>query len=325
MTCWADRSRARAAGLLTLAGVLFAPRAADACSPPFPSVSFASAYPADGATAVPIDTEIRITYAAYGICASASDPADDPILRLAGSSDPADAVEVTVERHAEGMRTIYVLTPTAPLATDTEYEVFGLSERAYEEATGDCSLVTQASLAHFTTGVDVDTTPPPAPGVYWFCTERIADPSYPTCESLPEYGDFTTLQIESPADELAAGLTYDVYASPDADTPLLVRVPVTLITAVQLSSADRGDFPWGTHFPNEVNLPPGPWVVVAIDGSGNRSEPVLAGEPSGPCLGDTVLGGRCTLDPGPGRPVAGSALAAALALGALVLRRRRAG
>jgi hypothetical protein len=133
---------------------LAAPRPAGACSPPGP-FNFGGIAPADGATDVPTNTQLRLFF-----YVSEMSPAETEIQLRPEAGDPV-AVTVTRQGSDVGARVV-VVQPDAPLRPQTGYEV---RTRFKANCTYDCITTEYAALAKFTTGSGPLTTPPAFAGV----------------------------------------------------------------------------------------------------------------------------------------------------------------
>lgn len=126
---------------------------AQACVPPPATITDRTVFPEDGALDVPINTRVFIEYAEddpfYG------DPGHAVELRVQGGAPVAAS---TVTPRTSGFARI--LVPDAPLAPSTTYEVTDtLAVPCQTPQTGAC-VGEPVVIARFTTGTELDTTPP---------------------------------------------------------------------------------------------------------------------------------------------------------------------
>jgi hypothetical protein len=200
-----------------------APRIAGACEPLPPGIGYRTVTPADGATLVPINTEVWIDYLSY----DGSLPLADIELRRGSRLIP-----VTV-RMLTSFHRAFVVQPSSPLDPDTTYEVWTRIPTVPCVDSTDCVSTDWSRLSSFTTGARRDDTAPRFRGVLGGVTRPVGGPS--------DCGDYEFIQItlqwlgaidESPVryvihagspdgpvlTELAAGQGYRVcWSTPEAE------------------------------------------------------------------------------------------------------------
>ncbi len=267
-----------------------APARVHACSPPAQWLVYERAVaPSDGATGVPTNVQVHI---AYGANVAAMSPMDHPTLRTSGGDPVAAQVVEWLPHH-------FVLTPTIPLAPNTQYLILsdyarlpcvvrydtasyppcapspdagvGEDSGAPESDTldggagTDVATMESAIIASFTTGQGSDLTLPSPPG-------RVTSARVPEACSgggcCFDYDGFRiTLEWEPASDDTAVGY-YELSTSNGVVIPMQVG---NLSTGVfYCGSTDYQDPGIGL---NRFVGTPGTYQVVAIDLAGNRSAP----------------------------------------------------
>lgn len=298
---WGMRTVAHASGTLALVlASWFVPSLAHACQEP-PPFAFSTVWPGSGASGVPTNLTMRVTYTVrrgrleLPFCAGTFEPVAYVLLPVGGTPDDEVALEVATS--VVGEETRRVLTPTVSLLPLTAYELRG----------PECDTE-EAVLTTFTTGEGDDTEAPFLPGAHWSCTRVYHDlEPVGTCETRMDELRLTTLTI-NPATDDHGSFIYLFYE--DASTGVaFLQTHSANILAAELSGPP-GDYGWAGGLLRGlfVRVPSGAWRVVAEDMAGNRSEPVFLSAPE-LCAVAPLDGGSvatdASLSPGPTEPVAG--------------------
>jgi hypothetical protein len=270
---------------------------ARACSPPEQGVSSREVLPGDGATGVPRNARITVRYDAYQ-----AEPQGTLSLRAQGGEPVAVTVTSPRDRGVTAQ-----LTPTAPLAPSTTYEVLDTLTVPCNQFDLTPCIGEPVVVATFTTGAGLDTSPP-----------QIADVSIENffeCGGDSSCGPYSsyvshTLTFGGVQDDSGAAWVRYVYA--DADGNVLFGPTEDGYAIRHCEPSD------GTSY-REV---PRTFTVRAIDLAGNVEEIAHVFE-TAPCdeLDD---GSPCDTDSGPlgCNTGGGGGIGAALAALLLVSRRR---
>jgi hypothetical protein len=274
--------------LLTLPTVLLLaaarPTPAGACSPPPPYSAF-GVVPRNGATSVPTNVKVRINHLL-----------DEPVWRefiirpVGGEAVAVTRSELANAFHA--WRHVTVLTPDAPLAPATTYEIAGKLRPGCVGA-GDCIAETYQVHATFTTGAGPDTTPPTFAGI-----RSIVTPEREVCTTSGCCGPYTGLGFDIDWDEATDDTGIAAYHIYEGDR----RVSVLGGGGFALCSGHlQGGGP-GADF---VYAESGRYVVRAVDLAGNEDTNDVGIDLVLDCAAGTPAAPNTPLDPNTPRAVAG--------------------
>jgi hypothetical protein len=268
---------------VAVAIALVAPRSADACSTLPGGLFERRALPPAGAVEVPTNTRAVIHYRAIGPMSESwlGGLGEDLEMR---AKDGA-AVPVTTQKVATGSdygqwEVVVVLTPTAPLAPNTPYEL--LDRRGRLSCSRPCVPGDPAVFASFTTGMDRDDVAPQIPGQGSLLAQEIR-----TCDSTSCCGPYRIKQYEAhwPAatDDVASSRTLYNFYRAGQPTPLMVLLEVTQLALTVACDSRGASGRW--------LIEPGNYTVRPVDWSGNEGPAVDLGTIPTSCdPPDTSLG-----------------------------------
>ncbi len=238
-------------GLVVAVVLLGAPSDADACSPYPDGVQGRRVLPHDGANDVPRNTRVIVHYDIYR-----GSPGSTITLREAGGAD----VAVTVAQ-AGGDGVQYIVTPVAPLAPSTTYEVLDNFSFECSDAGMSGCLAEPAVVRTFTTGTVLDLTPP-------VLTDVTLAPSYHCFEGTSCSGAANVVvdQVRPIVGDEPYPMTWIYFEYLDAAGEVLVG-PTPLI------SSGRGcGGGYGEDAPVEFVYTPRQVWLRAVDLAGNLGE-----------------------------------------------------
>lgn len=266
-----------------LVGMVWTGHASAQNAGPWPGTNFASMSPGGGVTSVPINATVLVRYTVGGGCPLSTSPDDIPRIRPSGATDPVENISASVELVSG---TTFVVTPDAPLSSNTEYEVFGVHAIGEYTTFLDCDARTTMILGSFTTGSTMDTSPPTIGSSSWTCLETQYVDAGGGDAGFAENG-IARLSITVSGEQLSDAVTFDIYSDPSSPTPTIDRASSSAVSIPLTGDEDHR------------------FAIVAVDVAGNRSAqhltdaaPTLCPEPaqsSGGCSITHTASGRKNL------------------------------
>ena len=256
--------------LLTLGAVH---SAALACSP-LPPLAGQDLFPADGATDVPLNTEVRVHWA--GNAVASLDGLTDIALAGPDGVELAATVE-DIAGHQDRSDRWAVLRPDAPLAAETEYTILTplSSEDCWDP--GECLGSERVAHGTFVTGTEEDLDAPSFAGAGEI---RLGSDSCDDDACCGPYSArFMTLSWDRVPDE--AGILYNIYRAGAALRPVARYVAGTFIAIV--GSGGCSPVPFQTSF-REEDIAGASYVVRAVDGAGNEDTNSVVLATGGDCV-----------------------------------------
>ena len=233
-----------------------APGPTHACSVRGPGIFGRTVWPAPGANP-PINARFYVSYLLGGNSGGSAIPPIGPDVALLDD----DGTPVATSTEVVGSHVI--IRPTAALLPNRPYKVTDHRLIPCEPTQGECPLTAAPQvIATFTTGAAADTEAPNFTGLTGATfLERT------TCDSSACCGPYDLYSVEfswsSGKDNTAGGdLRYNVYRR---EGGALVVGLVEGLTAVGVQTCSGG-FP----SPGRLELPPGTYVVRAVDWAGNE-------------------------------------------------------
>jgi MYXO-CTERM domain-containing protein len=287
------RTWAKLATVIMLLSSWAVPRA-EACSGVEKgNISSRLVFPADGATAVPTNAQVVVSYV------SLADPepvVDHLVLKSAGG----EPVPVTIAQpitYPLGylLQKTFVLVPSQPLTPNTKYQVFSdiatlpcIQNDFWRDTTSKprCRSIldggidtgaTATAISSFTTGGAADHAAPTLSGALDVYSEPQSCNSSPCCG--PYDGFSVTLSWSLAADD-GAGLFYEL-----SREGAVILYPIGSSAGTVVGNGVRGAFLCSGHKGSAIfssfgyeqfQADPGNFQVVAVDMAGNRSAPVSA-------------------------------------------------
>jgi len=256
----------------SLGSAALVPASARACSAPEPAIFSRDMFPPPGATGVPTNAKVVVTYragASYGINIGYPVDAGDPdigtdleLRRKGGAGVAIDLQNVALEPTGYDRVIGMVLTPMQPLASGVEYEVVDRHPTipCGRNRPVSCALGAVTVVGSFTTAAGPDSQPPPAPTG----PSLMARPAGPfdICTSSACCGPYVAKGYFVRWDESAPGtLLYNVYVG-NSTTPV-VRLYSSTELQMAVNCAGYGN-------PNAVWIMTGSVRVRAVDWAGNE-------------------------------------------------------
>jgi hypothetical protein len=280
---------------LVVTPFFFAAPSAQACSGSPPgNVSSRLVIPADGATSVPTNVQIVVTY----LSLSDTHPmADHLALKTAGGA----SVPVTISQPVSNtsgylIQKVFVLVPTAPLQPNTSYSVFSdiatlpcdqndyrMSGSPHPPCTAlpDGGMVDggayalSTAISAFTTGSGPDQTSPTLSGDITFTAEAQSCNAGACCGP---YDGFSVSMGWTAAADGSGPMFYEL-----SREGVVLRYPIqdgqnqiaaSSVRGAFLCSGNKGMSVFSTFGFEDFQGQPGNYKVVAVDLAGNRSQAI---------------------------------------------------